>query len=485
MDLDKIPILKALKDYNDEDSIPFHMPGHKKGNIYNEMGFDIIDTNFLRLDITEIPGMDDLHYPQSSIKSAQQMAAQAFGAEHTFFLVNGTTAGIYSMILAVTQPGDKIIVPRNCHKSVINAVIMGRLIPVYIKPQVDKSLGISMGISVGDVDYLLKKHPETKAVVITNPTYYGICSDIEYIAKVVHKHNKLLLVDEAHGAHLKFNDSLPKCALTAGADIVAQSTHKTLTSMTQSSMLHVNTEKIDIDKLKYFLQITQTTSPSHLLLASLDMTRYLMENKGKELLEKTVEWSKKARQDINHIKGIYCIDKNIIGKRGVYDIDDTRLTINVRSLGLTGAEMEYKLRKNFNIQIEMSDLYNIVLICTIGDKKDYYKELVKSMLLIAKSKSIIHYDIEETNNSYENNFILEQALLPCETIYNKKRYVPIIESMGKINADMIIPYPPGIPIIMPGEVITEEIVQYIINCMSKGIKIIGIANTELKEIRVI
>ncbi|MFZ5354222.1 MAG: aminotransferase class I/II-fold pyridoxal phosphate-dependent enzyme [Bacillota bacterium] len=484
--LNKIPILKSLLDYYEEGVVPFHMPGHKKGNLYSKIGFDLFDTSMLTLDVTEIPGIDNLHCPEDAIKEAQRLAAKAFGADYTFFLVNGTTCGIYSMIMAATNPGDKIIVPRNCHKSVAGAVILGRLKPVYINPSIDSKLRAAMGITPQEIEAIIMQHPDAKTVVITNPTFYGACSDIEGIAKAVHKHNMLLLVDEAHGAHFKFHSRLPVSAMKAGADAAAQSTHKTLAAMTQASMLHVKSERIDIDKLKFFLQLNQTTSPSHIMLATLDITRYIMEETGKELLDASISSSNWARDEINCIKGVYCLGRDRIGKYGIYDIDDTRLTINFSNLGVGGTEIEHLLRKSFKIQVEMSDLYNIVAIASIGDDAKSYEKLVYALsMLAAKAKHS-----EDLNDSFSNRLYLKeiapvQAMLPWEAVYGEKEYISIENSIGRICGEMLIPYPPGIPVIMPGELITEEVLDYIAECMDKGIKINGPSDATLEKIAVI
>lgn len=481
----EIPILKSLLDYQKEDVIPLHMPGHKKGKVYTKLGLDILKSNLLNLDVTEVSGIDNLHSPEGPIKEAQILAAKAFGADHTFFLANGTTAGIYSMIMAVTQPGDKIIVPRNCHRSVAGAVILGRLIPVYIQPEVDDKLQIAMGISPCNIEHALTVHPDAKAVVITNPTYHGVCSDIKGIAAIVHKYEKLLLVDEAHGAHFTFHHGLPISALEAGADIAAQSTHKTLPSMTQSSMLHVRSKKVDLEKLRFFLQLAQSTSPSHVLMASLDLARYVMEKEGSRLLDEIIEYSCSARDEINKIEGIYCLGRDRIGSGGVHDIDETRMTVNFRDVNLTGNEVETFLRQDFKIQVEMSDVYNIVAITTVGDDENAYIRLVQALREIKSNyKNIIK---KKTRACMPDTSELkpEPVLLPWEAVYREKEMVDWRSSIGKISGDMLIPYPPGIPIIVPGEVITKQHMDHLRLCLDMSIKINGAADATLNRISVL
>ena len=482
MNADNIPILKSLMEYRDEEAVSFHMPGHKKGNAYKKADFDFFTGDLPALDTNEVPGIDNLHSPESAILSAQKLAAAAFGADESFFLVNGTTCGIYAMIMTAAEPGEKIIIPRNCHRSVYGAVILGRLIPVYIDPEIDEELGIAMGIKPETVEYTLEKHKDAKAVVITNPSYYGTCSDLERIAEIVHRRKAVLLVDEAHGSHFAFNERLPVNALSAGADMTAQSIHKTLPAMTQGSMLHVRHGRISIERLKLFLQLTQTTSPSHIILAALDSARYIMQEKGRELLEDIIDCSNWARNEINSIPGLYCLSPDRIGSMGVADLDPTRITVNFGALGISGAKAEAILRRDFKIQVEMSDLYNIVAITTIGNDRSDYERLVKALKEIAASRSG-----NETAGKAAKVVLKapELFIMPWEAVYCDKEHVEAEESIGRICGEMIIPYPPGIPVLMPGERITAEAYDYLRACAEQGLKLNGASDTKLKKICVI
>lgn len=482
MNIDYIPILKSLIEYRDEDNVSFHMPGHKKGSIYKRLGLDSLDSNLLTLDTTEVPGIDNLHSPENAILSAQGLAAEAFGAEHSFFLVNGTTSGIYSMIMAAANPGEKIIIPRNCHRSVYGAVILGRLLPVYIEPEMDEELGIAMGIKPETVKYTMEKHRDAKAVVITYPTYYGTCSDLKRIAEIVHNRDAMLLVDEAHGSHFGFNGRLPMTALEAGADMTAQSIHKTLPAMTQGSMLHVKSGIVDIERLKLFLQLTQTTSPSHILLASLDSARYIMQEKGQELLEGIIDWSNWARNEINNIPGLYCLGSDRIGRNGVVDLDPTRITVNFGAVGISGTEAETILRESFKIQVEMSDLYNIVAITTIGNRPSDYQRFVSALKEIAVSEGNMKAAVKTTPIFRDTP---ELCKMPWEAVYCEKEQVIAEDSIGRICGEMIIPYPPGIPVLMPGERITKEAFNYLKLCVKQGIKINGASDVKLEKIYVL
>lgn len=479
---DDMPIVKSLEEYKDEEVVSFHMPGHKRGSIYKRLELDYLDDDVLKLDTTEVPGIDNLHSPEAAILEAQKLAAEAFGADYSFFLVNGTTAGIYSMILAATKPGDRIIIPRNCHRSVFGAVVLGRLQPVYVEPETDPGLGIAVGIRPETVLQAMEKHKDIKAVVITYPTYYGTCSDIEAIAKIVHAGNALLLVDEAHGSHFNFNERLPKPSLKAGADMAAQSIHKTLPSMTQSSMLHVRAGRVDMDKLKFFLQLTQTTSPSHILLASLDSARHIMQEKGKELLDQTIKWSDWARGEINKIPGLYCISRDRIGSCGVADLDPTRLTVNFEAAGISGTSAELILRNDFKIQVEMSDLYNIVAIASIGNCREDYVRFVSALRKIA-AEGIISPRGAKPLVSYKAS--PELCMMPWEAVYCEKEQLNTGKSAGRICGEMVIPYPPGIPVLMPGERITQESIEYLKLCNEHGIKLNGASDPKLDKICVL
>jgi arginine/lysine/ornithine decarboxylase len=477
-----MPILKSLKQYADSNILPFHMPGHKRGMIFHRLGLEHLLDDIIEMDTTEVPGVDNLHSPEGAIMEAQNLAARAFGADHTFFLINGTTSGIYAMILAATNPGDKILIPRNAHRSAVSGTILGKLQPVYMMPEIDPYMEIPMGIKASTVENALEHHPDARAVLITNPTYHGVCSDIEDIARVVHERGKLLLVDEAHGSHLSFHAQLPPSAMEAGADMAAQSTHKTLPSMTGSSMLHVKEGKVDIDKLKFFLQLVQTTSPSHVMLASLDVARYIMEKRGHMLLEECIKYSNKVRNEINDKSSFYCLGRDKIGNYGIHDIDPTRITICLRRGGISGVKGEEILRSKYNIQMEMSDAHNIVAITSVADDEKSYMSLLKAVL-----------DMEQWSNNEERTLYRAEfpnsapvcPISPYEAVYSQAEYIDIEKSPGRISAEMAVPYPPGIPVLMPGEYIEKDIIDYLRQCINLGIKVSGISDYRMEKIKVI
>jgi len=479
--LKKSIIFNELERLSKRNMASFHVPGHKGGKIFERYSVDITG-NIGKFDITEIPGSDNLHAPEGIIKEAQERAKKFYGGDHTFFLINGTTCGIISMIMTVTSPGDKIIVQRDCHRSVISGMILGGIIPVYVKPEIYSELFLTMAITPESIEGAIKEHPDAKAVIITYPNYYGICSDIEEIERIVHKYNKVLIVDEAHGAHLKLSDKLPISALDAGADIVVQSTHKTLPSFTQSSMLHVKDGRIDIDKLKVMLSLNQSSSPSYLLMASLDMAMNIVAQDGNFLMERLIENINDFVKEVGHIEGLSLIDKDIIGKYGVKDIDITKLTISMQSLGVEGIRLEEILRKKYNIQIEMADIYNVLAVTSIANDKNDFNRLSRALKAIHDDKKITHKRIELPEFSF---MIPKMEILPREAVYRKKESIPFIKSTGRISGEYIIPYPPGIPLVCPGEIISEEIIKYVDMIKDLGISIIGIRDESLNTINVI
>ena len=469
-DLDEMPIVKSVIEYKQKNIVSLHVPGHKGGKSFLDTGIEFPWSEALNYDTTEVDIIDNLHFPEGAIMEAEEKAAKLFGADKTFFLVNGTTAGILAMIHSVSDPGDSIIIPRNCHKAVFNAVVLGRLDPIYLLPESDDLYGVAMGINPYDVEAAFEKNPEAKAVLITSPSYYGICSDIQKIAEIVHKRGKVLLVDEAHGAHFCFSKDCPKSALECGADAVAQSTHKCLSAFTGTSMLHIRGKRIDLEKIRFYLQAYQTTSPNHILLAGLDAARYQMEKKeGRDKLAEVVCLGKWAKTEINRIPGLKSMDDCLIGSSSIYAVDPTRLSISVKTLGITGVYAEKYLRDIFNIQVEMADAYNIVAVFTIGNMKEDFLCFVDSL----KELSNLYSGNDKFNNQNENFEweLPEIAMKPWDAILGSKKRIPLEICEEEIAAEMIIPYPPGIPIIMPGERISKNVVEYISICLKNGIKI--------------
>lgn len=469
----QLPIFNTLKAYSDKNPISFHMPGHKGGKLIGE----VFESYLLNIDLTEIAETDNLHYPSGIIEKAQKLAAKAFNAKQTFFLVNGSTCGIHAMIMSACGKGDKLIVDRNCHKSVINGLFLAGAEPVYIFPEINEEYGIPTSIMPQIIEDAIKKNPEAKGVLITSPNYYGVCSNINEIATVVHKYNKILMIDEAHGAHLNFSDRLPSCAMKSGADICVQSAHKTLPALTQASYLHVNSERIDFDKVAMYLRILQSSSPSYILMSSLDIARAIMEECGEKKLYNLLELIDNFIEKVHQFCGISILNQNDIPKG---EIDRTRLVINVQKLNIRGYEAEKFLSEKHNIQVEMSDLHNLICICTVANSKEDFDNLFNALMDLCKvkrdgEKRLSHKCYLEMKPTIKVN--LGEAMRAESTQIN------IDDALGKIATDAVVPYPPGVPIICPGEEITGESIEYIKRVIEIGGNINGISDKLL--IRVI
>jgi arginine decarboxylase len=459
----------------------FHIPGHKKGKGMDPAFRTFIGENALSIDLINIEPLDDLHAPRSIIKQAQDLAAEAFGADYTFFSVQGTSGAIMTMVMTVCGPGDKIIIPRNVHKSVMSAIVFSGAIPIFIHPEIDKELGISHGITPESVEKALHEHPDAKGLLVINPTYFGIAADLRKIVEIAHSYSVPVLVDEAHGVHIHFHDELPLSAMQAGADMAATSVHKLGGSLTQSSVLNMKEGLVSKNRVQTILSMLTTTSTSYLLLASLDTARKQLAIEGGKMISETIKLAERTRARINEINGITCVGKEIIHSGATFSYDPTKLIISVKELGLTGYEVERALREH-NIEVELSDLYNILCIITPGDNEEDCDALISTLIEISCqsicSESKQHIDV-----------ILPEmpvlALSPREAFYANSEVVPFEESAGRIIAEFVMVYPPGIPIFIPGEIISEENILYIHKNQEAGLPVQGPEDATLKKIRVI
>lgn len=475
------PLFDALKTYVNNDTVSFHVPGHKKGVGMAEEFRNFVGTNVLAMDVTVFKSVDSFHNPKSVIKEAQELAAEAYGADRSFFCVHGTSGAIQTMIMSVVGLGDKIIVPRNIHKSIAAGIILSGSIPVYMQPEIDERIGVALNVTPETIRRTLEENPDAKAVLIINPTYYGVTSNIKKIVSIVHEYNIPIIVDEAHGPHLKFNESLPISAMEAGADMSSQSTHKLIGAMTQGSILHVREGLVNVKRVKTILNMLHTTSPSYVILASLDVARMQMATQGEALLNKALELADHARNTINNMPGLYCFGREVLELTGAFNFDPTKLTINCRGLGISGQRLEAVLAEKYKIQVEMSDLYNILAVLTIGDTIDSVTRLIDALQEISDGRTEVDYE--------EVLFPLPQipprVLLPRDAFYSKNRVVDFEDSVGLICAEVIMAYPPGIPIIYQGEVITEEIIKYVKLLKDTGLDVQGTEDPDVNHIRII
>lgn len=472
------PVLEAMKNHLQNRVVPFDVPGHKGGRGNKELT-DFLGLSCLKADVNSMKPLDNLCHPVSVIKEAQQLAAEAFGAKNAFFVVNGTTGSVQAMIMSATHAGDKIIMPRNVHRSAINALVVNGAIPVYVNPGTNKKLGIPLGMSVDEVKKAIDENPDAKAVLINNPTYYGVCSDLRAIVKLAHEYNMLALVDEAHGTHFYFGENMPVSGMAAGADMAAVSMHKTGGSLTQSSLLLCG-KNINADYVRQVINLTQTTSGSYLLISSLDIARKNLALNGKELFKRTVQYAEYARSEINKIGGFYAFGNELCDGGAFYDFDKTKLSVHTRDIGLAGIEVYDILRDEYGIQIEFGDIGNILAIISAGDRALEIERLISSLSEIKRLYS------KDKAGMFDHEYINPEVITAPQTaFYGKKKSIPINESNGKVCAEFVMCYPPGIPILAPGEKITGEIINYINYAKEKGCFMTGTQDMKIENINVL
>jgi arginine decarboxylase len=482
MDHHRTPLFSALTRHAEQNPIQFHIPGHKKGVGMDPEFRAFIGDNALSIDLINIFPLDDLHQPTGVIEEAQKMAADAFHADYTFFSVQGTSSAIMTMIMSVCTEGDKIIVPRNVHKSVMAAIIFSGAKPVFISPASDPNLGIDHGITLSSVRKALLKHPDAKAVLVINPTYYGVCTNLKEIVDLVHSYHIPVLVDEAHGVLIHFHDQLPMSAMQAGADMAATSVHKLGGSLTQSSVLNIRGPLVNPRRVQTIISMLTTTSTSYLLLASLDTSRRQLALHGKEMAERTIKLAQYTREEINKISGLYCFGSEILGSEATFDYDPTKITIQVRKLGMTGYDVENWLRDEYNIEVEMSDMYNILCLITPGDVAENVEVLLTSLRRLSEE----HYELKEANELIVKIPDIPQlSLSPRDAFYGDTETIPFKESAGRIIAEFIYVYPPGIPILLPGEVISQKNINYIIEHVEVGLPVKGPEDRSIENVKVI
>jgi arginine/lysine/ornithine decarboxylase len=473
----RAPIFEALNEFKSMRIVPFDVPGHKRGKGNRELT-DFLGETCLTVDVNSMKPLDNLCHPTGIIREAEELAAEAFCAAQAFFMVGGTTSSVQAMILSSLKKDDKIILPRNVHRSVINALILCGAIPVYINPQTDDRLGISLGMRISDVKEAIEQNKDAKAIFINNPTYYGICSNLAGITKLAHEYHMLVLVDEAHGTHFYFGEDMPISAMAAGADMASVSMHKSGGSLTQSSFLlcgnHVNSNYV-----RQVINLTQTTSGSYLLLSSLDISRRNLALHGKEVFQRVSDLTQYAREEINLIGNYYAYGKELINNDSVFDFDLTKLSVNTFELGLAGIEVYDLLRDEYDIQIEFGDLGNILAYVSVGDTNKNIERLIGALSEIKRI-----YKKDKTalmKHEYINPLVM---IPPQQAFYANKKSVEIQKAIGEVCCDFVMCYPPGIPILAPGEQVTKEIVDYIFYAKEKGCSLTGPEDMQINRLNV-
>lgn len=472
----KLMIIDGIEQYRNEVDVSFHMPGHKnKINILNNIG-----DNLYRYDITETKGTDDLFFPKSIIKNTLDYIKESYNVRKSYMVVNGTSCSVIASIMSCTNPGDCILVQRDCHKSAYSAIILGDLEVKYIYPNFNENYGLNCSINLENLELILKESPKIKAVLLTYPTFYGVCFNIKKAAQIVHKYNKVLIIDEAHGSHLNYSNSLPISAESSGADIVAQSTHKTLPAMTQCSVLHVCSDRINIDKLEKMLRLLQTSSPSYILMSSIHNAIEYMNTCGENRLEENINMFKHKVKEAKKL-GITVLTKELVNKIGCYDFDESRVVVSLNNVGITGTELENILRQKYKVQVEMSDLMYIIGYITAADEPNNIEYLFNSIIEIYLKNKV---KFSKNNKVIIKEFPeLKQQITIKKAFYLDSELILLDESIGRLASDFIIPYPPGIPLVCPGEKIEKYVVDYIKIMLQSGINVNGIENNRLRVVK--
>lgn len=472
------PIYEALDAFRNARIVPFDVPGHKRGRGNPELS-DFLGKRCVEVDVNSMKPLDNLCHPVSVIKQAEDLAAEAFGAAHAFLMVGGTTSAVQSMVLSVCKRGDEIILPRNVHRSVINSLVLCGAIPVYVNPECDEHLGIPLGMQRAQVEKAIAEHPGAKAVLVNNPTYYGICSDLKAIVDMAHANGMLCLVDEAHGTHFYFGEGMPVSAMAAGADLSAVSMHKSGGSLTQSSFLLLG-EAVNPGHVRQIINLTQTTSASYLLMSSLDISRRNLALRGKQVFAHVTDLACYAREEINYVGGYYAFGSELINGDSVFDFDMTKLSIHTLDIGLAGIEVYDILRDQYDIQIEFGDLGNILAYLSIGDRLQEVERLVSALAEIRRC-----YQKDRTGLMSQEYIDPIVAASPQDAFYAEKESLPIEETEGRVCSEFVMCYPPGIPILAPGEMITGKILDYIRYAKEKGCSMTGPEDPKIEYLNVL
>lgn len=464
-----MPLYHILEEYRRSGPYPFHMPGHKNGR-----GLDL--GNVLSFDITEIPGFDDLHNAQGVIGDAQKQWAELCGADESFFLVNGASCGIMAAIMSCCGEHEKLILARNAHKSAYGGLIFSGGLPIFVSPEIIPEYQLQGAVLPEKIKQAIKEHPEAKAVFITSPTYEGFLSDIKAIAEIVHENQMLLIVDEAHGAHLKFCPGFPKPALDMGADIVIQSTHKTLTSMTQTALLHVKGSGVDRNKLQMCLRLLQSSSPSYVLMASLDKTKEIILS-GETILH---TYTKRIQELRSHFAGMEKI--KLAGnemKKEFYAYDPGKLVFY--SKYMTGMELAETLRNQYHLQMEFWGPNHVLAMTSFADSEEGFCRLEEAI------REMDFQCVKDVKTQWIPRLFPAPKLhcTPREAAFAPKRTIPLKKSVHEVSGEFIIPYPPGIPLLAPGEIITEEILTLVQYYLDRGIAVTGMADQASKTITIL
>ena len=478
LDQTSAPIYEALEQFRKMRVVPFDVPGHKHGRGNPELTA-FLGQQCVGVDVNSMKPLDNLCHPVSVIRAAEELTADAFGAANAFLMVGGTTSAVQSMVLTVCKRGEEIILPRNVHRSVINALVLCGAVPVYVNPEVDQRLGISLGMRREQVAHAIAAHPNAKAVLVNNPTYYGICSDLRAIVKMAHEAGMLCLADEAHGTHFYFGEDFPVSAMAAGADMAAVSMHKSGGSLTQSSLL-LTGPNVNAGHVRQIINLTQTTSGSYLLMSSLDISRRNLALRGAQVFEHVRTMAEYARAEINAIGGYYAFGQELVNGDSIFAFDPTKLSVHTLDIGLAGIEVYDILRDEYDIQIEFGDIGNILAYLSMGDRPQELERLVSALAEIRR----LHQ--RDPSGMLSQEYIDPEVIAsPQEAFYAESESLPLADTEGRVCSEFVMCYPPGIPILAPGERITADIVRYIEYAKDKGCSMTGPEDPDIRCLNVL
>jgi arginine decarboxylase len=481
------PYLDAAMRYKATDYTPFHTPGHKLGKGAPAGLREYLGDTGLAADLAMAGGVEDTRESTGLIRLAEEYAAEAWGAERAWFLVNGSTSGVHALLLALCGPGDTVIVPRNAHKSMLAGLIFTGATPLYMEPAIDPLWGVPLQVRAADALAALEREPAARALFVTSPTYNGLGADLRAIGTLAHRAGVPFVTDQAWGPHLRFCPELPVDAMTAGADAAVVSTHKLISGLTQSSVLMARGERVNLARLDGMVHLTQSTSPQVLMYVSIDAARQQMAVHGAELWRGAVELADWARARIAELPGLRCLGAELLGRGGVAEFDPTRLTISACELGLTGYRFETVLRDDYRIAVEAADPLNIVLNVTFGDSREDLELLVGALRDLAArhaGASAAAVAACSTLLAHTPPFT-RQVLSPRDAVFAAAVAKPLAACAGEVSAEMVTPYPPGIPVLGPGEEISPEVVAYLQEASATGLKVHGPEDRSLRSLRVI
>lgn len=477
----KRPLLTAVETYRQAHVYPLHTPGHKGGRGADPALRHLVGDVALESDVSLMEELDDIHHPEGCIRDAETLAAKVYGADRCFLGVNGTTGVIHGMLLGALQPGDRILVPRNCHRSVLGGLILAGLEPVYVQPAYDEEWRLTLQLSPEQVETAFGVHPDLKAVFLTTPNYFGLAADTKKIAEIAHRHGAVLLVDEAHGPHLGFADCLPPSALQCGADAAAQSTHKIVGAMTQCSLLQVRYEHLRPEAMEQAMSLVTTTSPNYLLMGALDGARAQLEEKGAAMAQASVRAAAVLRNALRQVPGLPVLEDELCGKGGVVALDPGKVTIQVSKLGITGPEAADALRQA-GIAVELVDQDHVLFLVTYADDNPEFPAIARRIATVLDGLRKPERTLPPVPPVLS---IPEQVLTPREAFFAPKEAVPFREADGRVAGETLSFYPPGIPLIMPGERLTEELIAVSLELKEKQLQVSGPRDPSLETFEVL